>query len=1072
MSDRKLPEPVRLLCLTAALSFPLAAFLLMPREAAAQEVVISDARTTTITTGAADNGNPGDILIDETGAVDVDGGAAVVVNSDNSVTNSGSITSDGETGAIGIHAITNRTDAGSGDEILDPVTGAPEPIDVTGDILNDSALLITVPQPDEGAVAGTGNFGILVSGEGRFIGTIEASENSSIVVQGDQSAGIAIKSEMLGDLDVKGLIDVRGVESNGISIENTLTGNITSNARITALGQGGIGISLGADVNGSLVNSGAITAGTDATFDADGNAIDAVSGKATVMISGNLTGGFLNDRFDTVVDDGDDDPSNDVTVTTTGSLTNVGGGPALLVSPDPVAARDIQIGVFGTGDDAFGIINRGTMATAGTNIGQATTTIRIEGLMVDGVMHSTTLEGGFLNATLGLVSAAATDADAVGISIGAGAIVPLLRSDGNISITTSESQDEDIFPDLEGGPFGGDAFGIVIDEGASVTEIQINGTVTSTAAGPESSAFGIVDRSGTVNRFLNTGSILPTIEDDSSGRRVAVDFSASSQSISFENSGTILGEILLGSGNDTISLTGGLVNGNIDFGTGFNNLFLSGSAEFVGSFTGSNVNLTTSGSSRFAIGTETTLLLDNATFGSGTIFSVLIDAVTGNFGSLVANGTVTFEQGSRIVPQLISILPSSQTFTIVNAGSLILEAGAEIDFSLSSFLFDVDINVTATSIDLILTRKTAQQLGLSTNLGGFFEASLDALSLDAELGGLISNVETLDELEDIFGQLVPVANGATRQLAILTQSASLGAISRRLASLRGILSGEATLGSGNSAFWIQEIGSIFDQGARGDDAGFDGGFLGIAVGVDTRFAGLDAIGFSVVQTFAELEETNSNDETMVASTTQFNLYSALSFGGFFMDVVGGISLNRYESERVIMFDDLVRRSLGDWRGLQYAGNATLGFGLEFGRFSFVPVVSVSYLKLTEKSYTETDGGEGVDLAFERQKNESLVVTAGATLGVSAEMGDGLFQFGIRGNLARELKNDAPGITAGLAAAGALFSVTGPEFDNQYLQFGAGIGFVSTDSALVFDYDMERKGDFTAHIAAFTFRMRF
>lgn len=1056
MKVRKLRDYRQLLIATTAIGWAVSAPLVATHNAAAQEVEITEAQTTPAATGTIDGGAPADILITETGAVQVTGGAAVVVNSDNKVTNDGNVSSEAESGAIGI--------------LID--TGETDPVTITGDVLSTGAITIIVPQSGDDPVSGSDNYGILVSGEGSFVGGITTSDISSILVPGDNSAAIAIRSDMVGDLSTDGTITVTGINSRGISVESGFLGDILNRGNINSAEADSIGIFLGGDVTGSFVNAGAITIGSPQRFDSNGELVLAIPGEAAVKISGDLTGGFVNDRFTEALDDGDDDPDNDIVVEFIGQLNTVASGNAILVTPDADAARNITLGTAGIDANAFAIINRGAISTAGTNIGQDATAVRIQGLTIGELTFTTMLDGGFLNSVGSTLVVTSVDAQAVAISIGADATVPIIRNDGTLSAQSLESQDDDLIADLEGGPFGGDAIGILIEEGATVDQIINTSIITSVASGTASSSYAILDLSGTVTRLINTGSIAANIENDSSGRLVAIDLSASTQSILFHNSGIIFGDVLLGSGDDEAQLAGGSITGLLDLGGGSNHIFLTGNAVFSGSIMGENINLVTSGTSRFEINEMNTANVTDATFGSGTTLSVLIDAAGGNVGNLVATGTVTFEAGSMVLPQLVSFLPQTTTVTIVQAGQVILEEGAVIDFMSPSVIFDVDFDITDTNIDLTLTRKSAQDLELLGSTGVVFDASFEALSLDDELGGIVANLESREEVEDIFDQLAPVANGATRQIAILGQGASFGAISRRTAGLRSLVDGPVSGIQSRNGFWVQEYGTLFEQQARGDDAGFDGGAFGIAGGIDTQVLGLDALGISVMQTFAEATEKDSLDEEVFVSSTTLGVYSSLSIGDFYVDAAAGYALNRYESERVIMFGEIERHSLGNWRGHTVMGNVAAGYKLTMRKFFIAPSVTASYLRLSENSYAERDGGAGVDLAFESRTQQSLVATAGATLGFRENLGENFFDFQIRGNVARELKNDAPVINASFAAAGERFTVNGPGFDKQYYQAGAGIGFSSDISTFTLDYDMERKDGFVAHVAAFTFRMRF
>src|SRR5690606_23050493 len=110
----------------------------------------------------------------------------------------------------------------------------------------------------------------------------------------------------------------------------------------------------------------------------------------------------------------------------------------------------------------------------------------------------------------------------------------------------------------------GDAYGILVDEGASVSSVTNNGKITATANGEDTSAYGIVDRAGGLTSITNSGVITPTIADGGTGRTIAIDLTANTSGASVVNSGTITGDILYGGGADRLGITGGAVTGAVD----------------------------------------------------------------------------------------------------------------------------------------------------------------------------------------------------------------------------------------------------------------------------------------------------------------------------------------------------------------------------------------------------------------------------------------------------------------------------------------------------------------------------
>ena len=150
------------------------------------ETVISTALTTPVLTSTGND----DVRISSTGSVKPAGGAAVTIDSNDSVRNEGTIQITGANNSTGILANTGLT----------------ANITNTGTITIDETFTATDSDSDgdlDGTFAqGTGRFGIHVLGGGTFTGTIANSGN--ITVEGNQSAGIAIDSTLAGNISLTG----------------------------------------------------------------------------------------------------------------------------------------------------------------------------------------------------------------------------------------------------------------------------------------------------------------------------------------------------------------------------------------------------------------------------------------------------------------------------------------------------------------------------------------------------------------------------------------------------------------------------------------------------------------------------------------------------------------------------------------------------------------------------------------------------------------------------------------------------------------------------------------------------
>jgi hypothetical protein len=133
------------------------------------------------------------------------------------------------------------------------------------------------------------------------------------------------------------------------------------------------------------------------------------------------------------------------------------------------------------------------------------------------------------------------------------------------------------------GPESGTAIAIDIAPLASLTSINNSGTISAFAetTNPQFvtqlSAYAIYDQSGTLSSITNSGTIsaVTTALKNNGQVAVAADLALNTTGVTFMDTGTVNGAILFGSGNDNLSVTGtaqipASVTGNVNFG-GCNN---------------------------------------------------------------------------------------------------------------------------------------------------------------------------------------------------------------------------------------------------------------------------------------------------------------------------------------------------------------------------------------------------------------------------------------------------------------------------------------------------------------------
>ena len=642
---------------------------------AVAQVTISTATTTPVQTATANAGAASDVVIATGGSVTLDeqpGSTAVTVNSNNTLANNGQITVTDSNNAVGVRIGPGITGSYSG-------TG-------TINLTEDYTRTDTDDDDDlDGPLAtGTGRVGLLLESGGAFTGNITldrtSTVGSAITVEGNDSFGVSLRSQLNGNFLQNGNISIIGSNSVGVDIRENVTGNVEIGGSTSAQGENSVAVRVLGDVAGEFMVDGAVVSngftsssvsnyedpddaddndtGTDEPADLDPD--DLLIGGGGVEVRGDLSRGFLINGAAV----GGVDPTDDIKDVvqdfnenrTAGSVTTFGSAPAILVqSVDGAAGDTIKLGVvretiYDTLDDAdddnvtepigqftytYGFMNRGTVLSVGLNSGISSTGIKIAG-SADG-QHATIIDGGILNG--GIISARAFEENAIGLHIGSGASTPVFVNSGSILGTVNTETNHT-------------GHAVRIDAGASVPTVTNNGLMQANVRGYDGNPIAFQDLSGTVTTFNNTSRIAAGYTDDDTtdditsgaGRAIALDLSHSASNVSLTQNDTIdnariFGDVLFGIGNDTFNMQSGEMIGDVEFGSGADTFNIT-SARMFG----------------------------NAEFGGSTANFTMSDSeMVGNLNFAGAGGTMSFLANSRFYGEITRTGAAPLSMTIDNA---------------------------------------------------------------------------------------------------------------------------------------------------------------------------------------------------------------------------------------------------------------------------------------------------------------------------------------------------------------------------------------------------------------------
>lgn len=950
------------------------------------EVVITTARTTPITTSNATGTGPDDIRLGNAGSVTVSSGIGVTIDTNDNLTidTGGSIVmptaADGATGVLVNPGLTSNVTINGAITISDSIASYPD-TDNDGDI-------------DGPWATGTGRYGVRYAAGAPVTGDLVVGSAGVISVEGNNSFGISIESGLIGNLRSQGAVRVFGDNTIGIRTTGAVTGNIALLGQVQARGLNTSAVSIGNNVGGRLTLQGDISASGyrytglgNTAFENGLEPEDRLQGGPAVIIAGDVAGGVVVDRPPTDTDTANTDEDADGFVDSTegtGTINSFGAAPAVQVGS---TTRSVTLGLVGTGDNAYGFINRGTITGQGIY-----DTISANAVVFGGNPGQTvTINGGVRNE--GTVAALASDANATAFRFGQGVTTPRFYNSGNI--TAGAATD-----------LASTVTAIRIDAGASLASFNNNGSILASSGGGTANVFAIRDFSGTLTSITNTRSIQATLNanaagDPVTGTTTAIDVSANTTGVTFLQTGIagtattndpdtdgdgvtdsaepfLFGAIRLGSGADTVDIRNGLVVGDIDFGAGADTLSITGGAVVRGALSDTGGGLAINVANGTLDARHTSLLnVSSLNVGANSDLIITLNPSLGTSGGFNVAGTATLASGAGLGVRFVSLLAAPTRFTLINAATL--NYGA-IDLSSiqenSPYLYVVQAgaNVPAGQVYADVRRRTATEAGLIPVEAAMYDAVYSALGRDADIRDAFLAQSGRDDFVNLYEQLLPDHSGGP----LLSLASGVDAVTRALTGRN------ASAAPGETSAWVQEINFYADKD-KTDTYGFRSEGFGVAGGIE-RGSGLGNVGITAAFTSSDLEDPEAEaEEVLTASLFELGLYwrAQGQYWTTWARAAGGYAT--FQSERRFVGGGLNLSNESDWSGITLAAAGGASYERNFGRFSIRPEAYAEFFGLSEDSHTETGGGDGFDLEIDDRQGHMFSATAAINVGMS--MGD-------------------------------------------------------------------------------------
>ncbi len=1010
---------MRILLATAVALAPLLA-----AAGAQAQVVISTSRTTPISTSNATGSAADSIRFASGGGVNITSGTAVTIDSSHNVsTESGSVinlanAADGATGILVNGGNTANLTLGGQISVTDSITDYP-------DTDNDGDL-------DGPFATGTGRYGVRVVGSAPLTGNILADTGSTILVEGNNSFGLSLESNLVGNLGNFGTIRAVGDNSIAVRTSGNVTGNVDMSGSISAVGLNATAVAIGGDVSGRLTLQGDISAtgyryttlGSDA-FIAGLEAEDRLQGGSAVSIAGNVAGGVVFDTPPTDADtanadeDGDGRPdANEGSAT----VNSFGSAPAVSVG---ASDRAIRLGVVGTGSNNYGFINRGQINGQGVYDSISANAVRFG---VDGG-QAVVIDGGVLNS--GVVAALASEANATAYRFGANVSTPRFDNTGTITAGSASS-------------VAGEVTAVQIDAGANLASFSNSGSILATTGGGIANVTALRDLSGTLTSITNTGSLQANVTanadgDATTGTSTAIDVRANTTGVNLVQRGVLTpapgtgqpaivdadgdgvsdadepflaGNILLGSGADVVNAENGTIQGDIAFGDGADRLSITGGAVVRGALSDTDGQLVIDVANGTLEARQTgQLTLTGLNVGSTGDLLITLDPQSAGSTGFRVNGNATLADGAGLGVRFASLIDDPRRFTIIDADTLnfgsIDAAGVQAN---SPYLFVVNAGADFAAGDVFVDvrRRTADEANLIAVERQAFDAFYAALDDNDTLLTAFLNQTDREGFINLFEQVLPDHSGGP----LLSLASGVDAVTRALTGRN------ASAAPGETSAWLQEINFYADKD-KTDTYGFRSEGFGIAGGFE-RGTGLGAVGVSLAFTSSDLEDPEAEaEEVLSASLIELGLYWRAQGRNWttWARAAGGYA--SFEAERAFVGEGLNLSNNSEWHGFTLAAAAGASYERNFGRLNVRPEGYVEYFGLNEEDRVEEGVGDGFDLEIDEREGHLFAAVAAVNVGYGFGT-DGWIRPELRLGWRQNISVD-PGETIGRFASG------GPDF---------------------------------------------
>jgi len=187
---------------------------------------------------------------------------------------------------------------------------------------------------------------------------------------------------------------------------------------------------------------------------------------------------------------------------------------------------------------------------------------------------------------------------------------------------------------------------------------------------------------------------------------------------------------------------------------------------------------------------------------------------------------------------------------------------------------------------------------------------------------------------------------------------------------------------GGWGFWLQQVawGTSKDLG---DTSSYDVTGWGVSGGAEVQLGGAGSAGLSLAY-LSGRDEHGDNDNEITAGQYELAAYWRGDWGGFRAHLRASAAMINFEGARTVtgkLGNEIVSRTAdGKWDGRLYSVSGGFSYGVSTGRLSFRPALALDYYRLSEDGYTETGGGDAMNLTVDKRTSDEFAGEASLTIG--------------------------------------------------------------------------------------------